>query len=179
MRLADRKRSTTTPAGTSTEVEILADMSATKSVVERKQDTSDKVSEAQSELFLDQLRLDVTGTIIVMGLDKEWELSVISVKATSLLLNYDDSPPFLLSLDQVGASRPQERLLITLKQKQPWAVGLLENLTSCMFWLVGNRKNAVHNFLSNVLYSTKEGSNFPSCGKRYFIRMRIDLRQNG
>ncbi|GKD45651.1 reverse transcriptase domain-containing protein [Tanacetum coccineum] len=53
-------------AGMSTEVEILADISATNSVVERKQGMSDKVSEAKSELFLDQLRLDVTGIIILM-----------------------------------------------------------------------------------------------------------------
>nr|GEW50585.1 hypothetical protein CTI12_AA538510 [Tanacetum cinerariifolium] len=67
----------TSPAGTSTEVEILADMSASKSEVERKQDMSDKFSEAKSELFLDQLRLDVTGTIIVM-VGRMWDVSVVN-----------------------------------------------------------------------------------------------------
>ncbi|GKC42658.1 hypothetical protein Tco_1060380 [Tanacetum coccineum] len=46
---------TVSSAGTSTKVEILADMFAMKSVVERKQDMSDKVSETKAELFLDRL----------------------------------------------------------------------------------------------------------------------------
>ncbi|GJY43866.1 DNA helicase PIF1, ATP-dependent [Tanacetum coccineum] len=58
-------------------------MSATKSVVERKQDTSDKVSEAKSELFLDQLRLDVTGIIIVM-VGRMWDVSVVNGRYLSM-----------------------------------------------------------------------------------------------
>ncbi|GJU70583.1 reverse transcriptase domain-containing protein [Tanacetum coccineum] len=61
-------------ADTSSEVEILSDMPVTKSVVERKQDIPDKGSEANSELFLDQLGLDLTGTIIVM-LGRMWDVS--------------------------------------------------------------------------------------------------------
>ncbi|GJW72188.1 reverse transcriptase domain-containing protein [Tanacetum coccineum] len=57
-------------------------MSATKSVVERKQDTSDKVSEAISELFLDQLRLDVTGTIIVM-VGRMWDVIAVTSRYLS------------------------------------------------------------------------------------------------
>ncbi|GKD86833.1 reverse transcriptase domain-containing protein [Tanacetum coccineum] len=70
-------------AGMSIEVEILFDISATNSVVERKQDMSDKVSEAKSELLLDQLRLDVTGIIILM-VGRMWDGNMIhcSAKAT-------------------------------------------------------------------------------------------------
>ncbi|GKB65975.1 nucleic acid-binding, OB-fold protein [Tanacetum coccineum] len=65
------------PAGTSTEVEILAEIYATNNVVERKQGMSDKVSEAKSELFLDRLRLDVTDTIIVM-VGRMWDVSAVT-----------------------------------------------------------------------------------------------------
>nr|GEU93936.1 hypothetical protein [Tanacetum cinerariifolium]GEW70955.1 hypothetical protein [Tanacetum cinerariifolium] len=61
----------------SSEVEILSDMPITKNVVERKQDKPDKGSESNSELFLDQLGLDLTRTIIVMP-DRMWDVSVVT-----------------------------------------------------------------------------------------------------
>ncbi|GKC49432.1 hypothetical protein Tco_1072177 [Tanacetum coccineum] len=61
-------------ADASSEVEITSDMPVTKNVVKRKQDKPDKVSESNSELFLDQLGLDLTGTIIVM-LGRMWDVS--------------------------------------------------------------------------------------------------------
>ncbi|GJR61402.1 hypothetical protein Tco_1503564 [Tanacetum coccineum] len=64
-------------ADTSSEVEILSDMHVTKSVVERKHDIPDKGSKANSEVFLDQLRLDLTGTIIVM-LGRMWDVSAVT-----------------------------------------------------------------------------------------------------
>ncbi|GJY44682.1 reverse transcriptase domain-containing protein [Tanacetum coccineum] len=47
------------------------------SVVERKQDIPDKGAEANSELFLDQLGLDLTGTLIVM-LGRMWDVSAVT-----------------------------------------------------------------------------------------------------
>ncbi|GJQ97533.1 mitochondrial proton/calcium exchanger protein-like protein isoform X1 [Tanacetum coccineum] len=61
---------------TSSEVKILFDMPITKSVVERKQNIPDKGSEVNSKVFLDQLCLDLTRTIIVM-LDKMWDVSAV------------------------------------------------------------------------------------------------------
>ncbi|GKF74460.1 hypothetical protein Tco_0220792, partial [Tanacetum coccineum] len=58
------------------------DIQTNQSVVERKQDTSDKVSEAISELFLDQLRLDVTGTIIVM-VGRMWDVIAVTSRYLS------------------------------------------------------------------------------------------------
>ncbi|GKE13440.1 hypothetical protein Tco_1416991 [Tanacetum coccineum] len=62
---------------TSSEVKILSDMPVTKSVVERKHDIPDKGSKANSEVFLDQLRMDLNGTIIVM-LGGMWDVSAVT-----------------------------------------------------------------------------------------------------
>nr|GEX12856.1 hypothetical protein [Tanacetum cinerariifolium] len=58
-------------------------MPITKNVVKRKQDKPDKGSESNSELFLDQLGLDLTGIIIVV-LGRMWDGNMIhcSAKAT-------------------------------------------------------------------------------------------------
>nr|GEW69731.1 hypothetical protein [Tanacetum cinerariifolium] len=64
-------------ADTSLEVEILSDMPITKSVVKRKHAIPDKGSEANSQVFLDQLLLDLTGTIIVM-LGRMWDVMDMS-----------------------------------------------------------------------------------------------------
>ncbi|GKC63147.1 hypothetical protein Tco_1095745, partial [Tanacetum coccineum] len=64
-------------ADASSEVEITSDMPVTKNVVKRKQDKPDKGSESNSELFLDQLGLDLTGTIIVM-LGRMWDVSAVT-----------------------------------------------------------------------------------------------------
>nr|GEY60086.1 hypothetical protein [Tanacetum cinerariifolium] len=61
-------------AHASLEVEILFDMPVTKNVVERKQDKLDKGLKSNSELFLDKLNPDLTGTIIVM-LGRMWDWS--------------------------------------------------------------------------------------------------------
>ncbi|GKD44727.1 hypothetical protein Tco_1269372 [Tanacetum coccineum] len=68
------------PADASSEVEITADMPVIKNVVKRKQDNPDKGSESNSELFLDQLGLDLTGTIIVM-LGRMWDGNMIHCSA--------------------------------------------------------------------------------------------------
>ncbi|GJW04229.1 reverse transcriptase domain-containing protein [Tanacetum coccineum] len=67
----------------SSKVEILSDMRVTKSVVERKQDIPDKSSKANLEVFLDQLRLDLTGTIIVM-LGRMWDVSAVTGRYLSM-----------------------------------------------------------------------------------------------
>ncbi|GJU64347.1 hypothetical protein Tco_1246182 [Tanacetum coccineum] len=64
-------------ADASSEVEITSDMPVIKNVVKRKQDNPDKGSESNSELFLDQLGLDLTGTIIVM-LGRMWDVSSVT-----------------------------------------------------------------------------------------------------
>nr|GEV29225.1 replication protein A 70 kDa DNA-binding subunit C-like [Tanacetum cinerariifolium] len=56
----------------SLEVEISSDMPVTKNVVKKKQDKPDKGSESNSELFLNQLGLNLTGIIIVM-LGRMWD----------------------------------------------------------------------------------------------------------
>ncbi|GJU70049.1 ribonuclease H-like domain-containing protein [Tanacetum coccineum] len=89
----------TSPAGTSQEVEILADMSATKSVVERKQDKSDKVSEgniihcyAKATVAHNFLRLKV-GSIysvknfVVKPNKKEYQI----LKNDTYMLEFDGS----------------------------------------------------------------------------------------
>nr|GFA34947.1 hypothetical protein [Tanacetum cinerariifolium] len=48
-----------------TKIEIIPDICATKTAIE-KNDVSAGVSWTKLDLFLDQLRLDVTGTIIIM-----------------------------------------------------------------------------------------------------------------
>ncbi|GJT60042.1 reverse transcriptase domain-containing protein [Tanacetum coccineum] len=67
-------------ADTSSEVGILSDMPVTKSVVERKQDIPDKGLEANLDVLLDQLSLDLTGTIIVM-LGRMWDGNMIHCSA--------------------------------------------------------------------------------------------------
>nr|GEY76359.1 hypothetical protein [Tanacetum cinerariifolium] len=69
-------------ADTSLEVAILSDMPITQSVVERKQDIPDKGLEANSKLFLDQLGLDLTRTIIVM-LGMMWYVSAVTSRYLS------------------------------------------------------------------------------------------------
>nr|GEU84932.1 hypothetical protein [Tanacetum cinerariifolium] len=64
-------------ADTSSEVEISSDMHVTKNVVKKKQDNLDKGSESNSELFLDQLGLNLTGTIIMM-LGRMWDVSAVT-----------------------------------------------------------------------------------------------------
>ncbi|GJS28970.1 hypothetical protein Tco_0489590 [Tanacetum coccineum] len=67
-------------ADTSSEVEILSDMPVTKSVVERKQDIPDKGLEANLDVLLDQLSLDLTGTIIVI-FGRMWDGNMIHCSA--------------------------------------------------------------------------------------------------
>nr|GEX25429.1 hypothetical protein [Tanacetum cinerariifolium] len=64
-------------ADASLEVEISSNMPDTKNVVKRKQDKPDNGSESNSELFLDQLGMDLTGTIIVM-LGRMWDVSAVT-----------------------------------------------------------------------------------------------------
>ncbi|GKA40198.1 DNA helicase PIF1, ATP-dependent [Tanacetum coccineum] len=64
-------------ADASSEVEITSDMPVIKNVVKRKQDNPDKGSELNSELFLDQLGLDLTGIIILM-LGRMWDVSSVT-----------------------------------------------------------------------------------------------------
>nr|GEW64895.1 hypothetical protein [Tanacetum cinerariifolium] len=64
-------------ADASSEVEISSDMNVTKNVVKRKQDNPDKGSKSNSELFLDQLGLNMTGTIIMM-LGRMWDVSAVT-----------------------------------------------------------------------------------------------------
>nr|GEY48991.1 hypothetical protein [Tanacetum cinerariifolium] len=71
-------------ADASSEVEISSDMPVTKNVVKRKQDKPDKGSESNSELFLDQLGLDLTGTIIVM-LGRMWDGNMIHCSAKAIV----------------------------------------------------------------------------------------------
>ncbi|GJU19514.1 hypothetical protein Tco_1152856 [Tanacetum coccineum] len=67
-------------ADTSSEVGILSDMPVTKSVVERKQDIPDKGLEANLDVLLDQLSLDLTGTIIVI-FGRMWDGNMIHCSA--------------------------------------------------------------------------------------------------
>ncbi|GJW57963.1 reverse transcriptase domain-containing protein [Tanacetum coccineum] len=67
-------------ADASSEVEITSDMPVIKNVVKRKQDNPDKGLESNSELFLDQLGLDLTGTIILM-LGRMWDGNMIHCSA--------------------------------------------------------------------------------------------------
>ncbi|GJZ88628.1 hypothetical protein Tco_0660410 [Tanacetum coccineum] len=57
------------------EIKIIPDMCATKTAIKKK-DVSAGVSGTKPDLFLDQLRLDVTGTIIVM-IGRVWDVSVV------------------------------------------------------------------------------------------------------
>ncbi|GKC23729.1 hypothetical protein Tco_1025879, partial [Tanacetum coccineum] len=58
------------------EIEIVPDMSGAKTVVEKK-GVSAGISGTKPDLFLDQLRVDVTGTIIVM-IGRVWDVSAVS-----------------------------------------------------------------------------------------------------
>nr|GEV80195.1 hypothetical protein [Tanacetum cinerariifolium] len=67
----------------SSEVEISSDMPVTKNVVKRKQDKPDKGSESNSEIVLDQLGLNLTGTIIMM-LGRMWDVSAVTGRYLSI-----------------------------------------------------------------------------------------------
>ncbi|GJX81966.1 replication protein A 70 kDa DNA-binding subunit C-like protein [Tanacetum coccineum] len=67
------------------EIEIIPDMSGAKTVVEKK-GVSAGISGTKPDLFLDQLRVDVTGTIIVM-IGRVWDVSAVSGR----YLRSDDS----------------------------------------------------------------------------------------
>ncbi|GJX99786.1 replication protein A 70 kDa DNA-binding subunit C-like protein [Tanacetum coccineum] len=80
---------TTSNAESEPGIEIIPDMSDTKSAIEKK-GVSAGVSGPEPDLFLDQLGLDVTGTIIVM-IGRVWDVSVVSGRYLSTEFIVSDS----------------------------------------------------------------------------------------
>nr|GEZ05769.1 hypothetical protein [Tanacetum cinerariifolium] len=88
-------------ADVSSEVEISSNMPDTKNVVKKKQDKPDKGSESNSELFLDQLGLDLTGTIIVM-LGRMWDVSAVTGRylSTGFVMSDAKNDAYMLEFDR-------------------------------------------------------------------------------
>ncbi|GJZ21427.1 reverse transcriptase domain-containing protein [Tanacetum coccineum] len=101
-------------ADTSSEVEILSDMRVTKSVVERKLDIPDKSLKANSEVFLDQLRLDLTGTIIVM-LGRMWDVSAVTGRYLSTDFVVSDAKEGSIYSVKIFAIKPNKEEYRILK----------------------------------------------------------------
>nr|GEV81392.1 hypothetical protein [Tanacetum cinerariifolium] len=164
-------------ADASLKVEISPDMPVTKNVVKRKQDKPDKGSKSNLELFLDQLGLNLTGTIIVMlgrmwdkasvkaggfvrypfqlqdfdgieSSDNKYLIDKVYLSSTSSTIIYDDDAiPAIKALKKANIVVNHQTSGTSVELSQPRA-GNLENL---LMW-ARNRKNDVYCFLPNLFW---------------------------
>nr|GEY58708.1 hypothetical protein [Tanacetum cinerariifolium] len=156
----------------SSEVEISSDIPVTKNVVKKKQDKPDKRSKSNSELFLNQLGLNLTGTIIVM-LGRMWDND-------AYMLEFDGSKtirkalvkeygfvryPFQLQ-DFDGIESSDNKYLIDV-------VGYMTNVERANHLKSCSRNLDFH--LAN--HRTRKGWNFPPCESN--TCKKALTRQNG
>nr|GEU52939.1 replication protein A 70 kDa DNA-binding subunit C-like [Tanacetum cinerariifolium] len=177
-------------ADVSSEVEILSDMPVTKNVVERKQDKPNKGSKSNSELFLDQLGLDLTGTIIVM-LGRMWDVSAVTGRylSTDFVVSNAKEASILLKFLLSNLTRKDEYQILkneaymlefdgsTTIRKASVKISHLHLmdvfLDNQLFFTTWASPSGLHFEVTIDGIKTRKGWNFPSCGSDTYSLMDI------